>query len=200
MRVRSAPAGTPGVVVQNGQTLKAEVDHSIAVAQTSTTATAGGAVSVVAGKSKTSGTGGAAALTGGAGDTTGTGGAAAVTGGAGGSTSGTGGAASLTGGAGSAGNANGGDVTINGGAPNGSGTRGKVTVQSAVAAPAGGSATACLLLGSTAGFGIYFGSGAPSVSAAKGSLYLRNDGSTTNDRIYVNTSGSTTWAALTSAS
>jgi hypothetical protein len=52
---------------------------------------------------------------------------------------------------------------------------------------------------STAGFGIYFGSGAPTVSAAKGSLYLRSDGTTTNDRAYINTDGATTWTALTTA-
>ncbi len=36
-----------------------------------------------------------------------------------------------------------------------------------------------------------------SVSAAKSSLYLRSDGSTTNDRMYVNTNGTTTWTAVT---
>ena len=42
-------------------------------------------------------------------------------------------------------------------------------------------------------------SGAPTLSAAKGSLYLRSDGSTTNDRMYVNTNGATTWTAVTTA-
>jgi hypothetical protein len=51
----------------------------------------------------------------------------------------------------------------------------------------------------TTGIGIYFGSGAPTVSAAKGSLYLRSDGSATNNRMYVNTDGSTTWTAVTTA-
>lgn len=46
---------------------------------------------------------------------------------------------------------------------------------------------------------VTFGSGAPTITAAKGSLYLRTDGSTTNDRAYVNTNGSTTWTALTTA-
>lgn len=44
---------------------------------------------------------------------------------------------------------------------------------------------------------IYTGSGAPTVSAVKGSLYLRTDGSGTTDRAYINTNGSTTWTALT---
>jgi hypothetical protein len=45
--------------------------------------------------------------------------------------------------------------------------------------------------------GIYSGAGAPTISAAKGSLYLRTDGTTTNDRAYINTNGSTTWTAIT---
>jgi hypothetical protein len=45
--------------------------------------------------------------------------------------------------------------------------------------------------------GVYFGSGAPTVSAAKGSLYLRSDGSGVNDRMYVNTDAGTTWTAVT---
>ena len=47
--------------------------------------------------------------------------------------------------------------------------------------------------------GVYSGAGAPTGSAAKGSLYLRTDGSTTNDRAYINTDGATTWTALTTA-
>ena len=46
---------------------------------------------------------------------------------------------------------------------------------------------------------IYFGSGAPTVTAPTGSLYLRSDGSSTNNRIYVNTSGSSTWAYITTS-
>lgn len=47
--------------------------------------------------------------------------------------------------------------------------------------------------------GIYAGSGAPTVSAAQGSLYLRTDGSSTSTRLYVNTNGSTTWTNVTTA-
>jgi hypothetical protein len=47
--------------------------------------------------------------------------------------------------------------------------------------------------------GMYVGSGAPTIAAAKGSLYLRSDGSGTADRAYINTNGSTTWTALTTA-
>lgn len=46
---------------------------------------------------------------------------------------------------------------------------------------------------------IISGSGAPSMAAPKGSLYIRTDGTTTNDRAYINSDGSTTWTALTTA-
>lgn len=74
-----------------------------------------------------------------------------------------------------------------------------VAAHQGTAIPAGGTAGAGLLVSSTSNFGVFFGSGAPSLSAAKGSLYLRSDGSTTNDRAYINTNGSTTWTALTTA-
>jgi hypothetical protein len=52
---------------------------------------------------------------------------------------------------------------------------------------------------STANFGVFFGSGAPTLSAAQGSLYIRSDGSATNNRAYINTNGSATWTAITTA-
>lgn len=67
----------------------------------------------------------------------------------------------------------------------------------ATSIPAGGTAGAGLKFSSTSNFGVFFGSGAPSLSAAKGSLYLRSDGSGTTDRAYINTDGGTTWTALT---
>lgn len=74
-----------------------------------------------------------------------------------------------------------------------------LTAAATTATPAGGSTSARLLLGTTAGFGIYYGSGAPTVSAAQGSIYIRSDGSSTSTRLYVNTTGSTTWTNFTSA-
>lgn len=65
--------------------------------------------------------------------------------------------------------------------------------------PAGGTAGLGLMFSSTANFGIFFGSGAPTLAAAKGSLYMRSDGSSTSTRAYVNTNGSTTWANLTAS-
>jgi hypothetical protein len=47
--------------------------------------------------------------------------------------------------------------------------------------------------------GIYSGSGVPSFTATQGSLYLRTDGSSTSTRAYINTTGSTTWTAVTTA-
>lgn len=78
-------------------------------------------------------------------------------------------------------------------------TDGTVVALSATALPAGGTTGAGYLLSSVANFGVFFGSGAPTLSAAKGSLYLRSDGSTTTDRMYVNTNGSTTWTAVITA-
>lgn len=78
-------------------------------------------------------------------------------------------------------------------------TDGQVLALNATAIPAGGLAGKGYVFSSTANFGIFFGSGVPTLAAAKGSLYLRSDGSTTNDRMYVNTDGSTTWTAVITA-
>lgn len=75
---------------------------------------------------------------------------------------------------------------------------GAMTVRSGTAITAGGQSA--VLATATAGFGIYLGSGAPTVTAAKGSLYLRSDGSSTSTRLYVNSDGATTWVAVTTAS
>lgn len=73
---------------------------------------------------------------------------------------------------------------------------GNIIADSTIAPAAGG--MAAFLATSTANFGIFVGSGAPTVTAAQGSLYLRTDGTTTNDRIYVR--GSAAWIAITTAS
>lgn len=64
------------------------------------------------------------------------------------------------------------------------------------AIPAGGTAGSGYLVSSTTNFGVFFGSSAPTLSAAKGSLYLRSDGTGVNDRAYINTNGTTTWTAI----
>lgn len=43
------------------------------------------------------------------------------------------------------------------------------------------------------------GTGAPTFSAIKGTLYIRLDGSSTSTRLYVNTDSGTTWTNFTSA-
>ncbi len=75
---------------------------------------------------------------------------------------------------------------------------GTVTARSASALVAGGAA-AFIGTNTAAGMGVYFGSGAPTVAAAKGSLYLRSDGSSASTRMYVS-DGGTTWIAVTTAS
>ena len=76
---------------------------------------------------------------------------------------------------------------------------GAFTAYSGTGIPAGGTTGAGLKLSSTANFGVFFGSGAPTLSAAQGSLYLRSDGSSTSTRLYVNTNGTTGWTNFTSA-
>jgi hypothetical protein len=77
-------------------------------------------------------------------------------------------------------------------------TTGGLVGLSGTATTAGGATTAGVKFG-TVGIGIFFGSGAPTITAPKGSLYLRTDGSTTNDRAYINTNGGTTWTAIITA-
>ncbi|MEQ9416650.1 MAG: hypothetical protein RJQ08_03805 [Salinisphaeraceae bacterium] len=74
-----------------------------------------------------------------------------------------------------------------------------LTILTGTAVPAGGTAGAGYKFSSTSNFGVFFGSGAPTLAAAQGSLYLRSDGSSTSTRAYINTDGSTTWTALTTA-
>jgi hypothetical protein len=76
---------------------------------------------------------------------------------------------------------------------------GNVRLLASTVVPAGGTTGAGLLMSNTTNLGVFFGSGAPTLSAAQGSLYLRTDGSTTGTRMYVNTTGSTTWTAVTTA-
>ena len=77
---------------------------------------------------------------------------------------------------------------------------GAATILSGTAVPAGGTAGAGYKMSSTTNLGIFFGSGAPTLNAAQGSLYLRTDGSATNNRMYVNTDGASNWTAVTTAS
>jgi hypothetical protein len=70
-------------------------------------------------------------------------------------------------------------------------TTGTLYGYSGTAIPAGGTAGSGFKLSSTANFGIFFGSGVPTLSAAQGSIYLRSDGTP-----YVNTNGTTGWSLV----
>jgi hypothetical protein len=78
------------------------------------------------------------------------------------------------------------------------GATGKVAVSSSTATPAGGSAAAGLTFGTT-GPNVHFGSGAPTLTAQQGSLYLRTDGSSTSTRMYVATDSVGGWTNVTTA-
>lgn len=69
------------------------------------------------------------------------------------------------------------------------------------AIPAGGTAGAGYRFSSTANFGIFFGSGAPTLVAAVGSLYLRSDGGASTRLYSANSAagGAGAWSAITSA-
>jgi len=79
----------------------------------------------------------------------------------------------------------------------------------ALQTPAGTAVTAAAGLSvTTAGRGVYLpgtvallsGTGSPNtvVTAAKGSVFLRTDGASADEVLYVNTDGTTAWTALTS--
>jgi hypothetical protein len=71
-------------------------------------------------------------------------------------------------------------------------------VSGAVGLSAGGGAQASIRVSTVSGLGLYFGTGAPTLSAAEGSIYSNTTGSA-GARLYVNTSAGsgTTWTALT---
>lgn len=79
-------------------------------------------------------------------------------------------------------------------------TTGQPSFQTGTAPPAAGANTAGIKVSSTSNLGLFYGSGAPTFSAAQGSLYMRTDGSSSSTRLYVNSTGSTTWVNITSAS
>jgi len=74
-----------------------------------------------------------------------------------------------------------------------------VWVSKGTATTSGGSTSSTVKIG-TDGIGVYTGTGAPTISAAQGSLYLNKAGSSTSTRLYVNSDGGTTWVAVTTAS
>lgn len=84
--------------------------------------------------------------------------------------------------------------------PNTLNVTGSTTLYNTTPVPSGGTAGTGIKLGNTfTNFGIFFGSGAPTLSAAQGSLYIRSDGSSTSTRLYVNSNGTTGWTNVTTA-
>lgn len=76
---------------------------------------------------------------------------------------------------------------------------GAATILNGTAIPANGTVAAGYKFSSTLNFGVFFGSGAPNIAAAKGSLYLRSDGTGVGDRAYIATDSAGTWVAITTA-
>lgn len=73
---------------------------------------------------------------------------------------------------------------------------GAVTAFSATAPPAAGAGAVGIKISSTANFGFFVGSGAPTFTAAKGSYYARTDGTGVNDRGYIATNSAGAWTAV----
>jgi hypothetical protein len=91
------------------------------------------------------------------------------------------------------------DITTTGAVSSASSSvTGAVTSRSGTATPAAASAVSALTFGS-AGLTITWGTGAPSQTQPKGSLYIRTDGSSTSTRMYINTDGAGTWTNFTTA-
>ena len=66
---------------------------------------------------------------------------------------------------------------------------GATRLNGGVASPAGGSAAAAVTLGTNSTFGIYHGSGIPTVAAAIGSIYMRSDGVSCVKEVGTSTTG-----------
>lgn len=74
---------------------------------------------------------------------------------------------------------------------------GALSVFTASAIPAGGSTALGIKISSAVNFGMFIGTGVPTLAAGTGSFYLRSDGATATTRMYINTNGSTTWTGVT---
>src|SRR5258708_6939655 len=74
-------------------------------------------------------------------------------------------------------------------------TNGSAKIESTPPAISGGDTSHAYFMASGSLFGIFYGVGAPTITAAQGSLYLRTDG-VINARLYINTTGSNVWTAF----
>lgn len=62
--------------------------------------------------------------------------------------------------------------------------------------PSGGSSLVGYKYFDAEDFGVFFGSGAPTLTAAQGSLYLRSDGTSSTDRMYVSLTSTGAWTSV----
>lgn len=77
-------------------------------------------------------------------------------------------------------------------------TSSTISIQTGVAISS--TATQAINMSSASSFGIFFGTGVPSITTAtQGSVYLNGSGSSTSSRMYIFSSAST-WIAVTTAS
>lgn len=71
-----------------------------------------------------------------------------------------------------------------------------LTIGSATGITAGGNLAVGVCFTTTANFGVFVGSGAPTINAAKGSLYLNSTGTTGITRAYIATDAVGTWTPI----
>lgn len=76
---------------------------------------------------------------------------------------------------------------------------GTVTGGGASPITAGGAVLPAFAMGGSGAPGIYFGSGAPTISAPQGSMYFNTAGATISTRLYINTNGTTGWTGVSTA-
>lgn len=74
---------------------------------------------------------------------------------------------------------------------------GGISVLATTAPVAGGNVAPAISIGNATGPNVYFGSGAPTITAPQGSVYFNTTGSSTSTRMYINTTGASTWTAVT---
>lgn len=60
----------------------------------------------------------------------------------------------------------------------------------------GGTTSMGYLISTASNFGVFAGTGAPGISAATSSLYLRNDATSSTTRLYINLNGASSWTAI----
>jgi hypothetical protein len=77
---------------------------------------------------------------------------------------------------------------------------GSIRALGTTAPPSGGTAGAGFVFFSTPNFGVFGGTGTPTLAAATSSLYLRLDASSATTRVYVNTNGASAWTSLPASS